>query len=58
VSLLFTPGCDFTGVLVTARNDFRNEFDLSNEWIGYWVHARDDIWLRYDLSNEWVGFTS
>lgn len=58
VSLLFTPNCNFQGVLVHARNDFWNEFDLANEWVGFWIHARDNVWLRYDLSKEWVGFTT
>jgi hypothetical protein len=31
VTLLFTPASDFTGILVAAREDFWNEFDLSNE---------------------------
>lgn len=58
VDLLFSPSCDFQGVLVQVRDDFRNEFDLSNEWVGYWLHARDNVWLRFDLANQWVGFTT
>ena len=41
-----------------ASGDYRNEFDLSNEWVGYWLHARDNVWLRFDLDNEWTAFTT
>ena len=58
VSLSFLPDCKFQGVLVNAREDFRNQFDLSNEWIAFWIHARDNIWLRFNLSNQWIGFTT
>jgi hypothetical protein len=34
VSVLYSPSNDFSGVLVFVRQDFRVEFDLSNNWVG------------------------
>jgi hypothetical protein len=56
--LVFTPNADFNAVLIQVTDDYWNQFDLENEWTGYWIHAGDDVWLRYSLANEWVGFTT
>ena len=56
VRLIFATDAEFSGALVSARDDFLNEFDLDNEWCGYCIHARDNAWLRYSLEGKWVGF--
>jgi hypothetical protein len=58
VQLLFDASADFTGVLISVRDDYLNEYDLNNEWSGYWLHASDNTWLRYTLQNTWHGFTT
>jgi hypothetical protein len=58
VFLIFTPGCEFAAIGISARQDFWNIFDLNNEWVGFWVRARDTCFVRYDLSNNWIGFTT
>ena len=56
LNLIFDDETKFIGILLSVNDKFINEFDLSNEWVGYWVHAQNRTWLRYNLNNNWVGF--
>ncbi|RWU24958.1 hypothetical protein DM813_04230 [Pseudomonas alkylphenolica] len=58
VVLMYDVNAEFNGVLISAKANHWNQFDLDNQWVGYWVHAKENTWLRYTLRNQWYGFTT